>query len=93
MDLDFEQKGGEYIATASVTADYALHLERAKGGWLRLEQTSVEDGLYAKCDLPQAFQNAPRVIDYTFTHGVYPMYIKIRSESEVKSGTITTAEP
>lgn len=92
MDLSFEQKGSEWIATAAVSGDYALHLERAKGGWLRLEQTSVEGGLYAKCNLPQAFQNAPRVIDHTFAHGVYPMNIKIRSASEVVSGTITENE-
>lgn len=91
--LSFTQQGDHWEATATVNADYNLHLERAKAGKLYIYQRAPESGLYAICNLPSQIQyNSGQVIDQSFGHGVYPMHIKIVSESQVTSGTLTEAE-
>lgn len=90
--LSFEQDGNEYVATATVSADYALHLEREDKGYVLIEQTHVNGGEYAQTYPAPYMRIAPKNFDHAFSHGVYPVYIKIRSQSAVTSGSIIETE-
>lgn len=91
--LQFTQDGDGYSVEFTANADYALHVERQEGGFLAIYQRSSDTGEYARCMIPSGLLNA-KVIDYAFSHGVYPMHVKIFSETNVTIATrneVTTA--
>lgn len=82
-----------YVCEETVTADYALHIERTGAGKLNFFVRSTADGKYCPSDVSSFLQNlAKEVFDYDFTHLVYPKYIRIESDTEVTSATLITAE-
>lgn len=82
-----------YVCEETVTADYALHIERSGSGKLNFFVRSTAEGKYCPSDVSSPLQNfAKEVFDYDFTHLVYPKYIRIESDTEVTSATIVTAE-
>lgn len=82
-----------YVCEQTVTADYALHIERTGAGKLNFFVRSTADGKYCPSDVNSFLQNlAKEVFDYDFTHLVYPKYIRIESDTEVTSATLITAE-
>lgn len=91
--LTFNQQDGKYIAEATVNADYNLHIERVAGGRLNIYQRGAATGEYVDCvGLPtQLVYSAPKVIDWDFSHGVYPKYLRIESDTEVTTATLTEA--
>lgn len=90
--LNFTKTGAKYIAEATVSNDYNLHLERVSGGRFLLFQRATDDGEYAPCMIPSCLERSGRVIDWSFGHGVYPMHVLIESETEVTSATLTEAQ-
>lgn len=85
-------EGVGYQAEKMVSGDYALHLERKRSGFLNIFQRSTSTGAYAECNVPGNVRYSSEVVDYVFGHGVYPMYIRIISESEVVTGSIREVE-
>lgn len=82
-----------YVCEQTVSADYALHIERAGTGKLNFFVRSTADGKYCPSNVNSFLQNlAKEVFDYDFTHLVYPKYIRIESDVEVTSATLITAE-
>lgn len=82
-----------YVCEETVSADYALHIERAGSGKLNFFVRSTAVGKYCPSDVSSFLQNlAKEVFDYDFTHLVYPKYIRIESDTEVTSATLITAE-
>lgn len=82
-----------YVCEQTVSADYALHIERAGAGKLNFFVRSTAEGKYCSSDVSSFLQNlAKEVFDYDFTHLVYPKYIRIESDTEVTSATLITAE-
>lgn len=80
-----------YVCEETVTADYALHIERAGCGKLNFFVRSTSSGSYCPSDVSSFLQNlAKEVFDYDFTHLVYPKYIRIESDTEVTSAAIIT---
>lgn len=89
-DLSFSKNAnGDYEATATVTKDWCLHLERQADGGLYIYQKAQGTNNYGACALPEHFKNrAGKVIDYDFSNGVYPKDIKIISRTNVLIGKI-----
>lgn len=87
--LTFKQEGKNYVAEAMVSADYNLHIEREDKGVFELYQRHPSAGQYARCLLPNALNRPDEVIDWSFGHGVYPMYLKFVSSSAVTSAALT----
>lgn len=82
-----------YVCETTVSADYALHIERAQSGRLNFFVRSTDSGKYCPTDVSSFLQNlAKEVFDYDFTHLVYPKYIRIESDTEVTSATLITAD-
>ena len=91
-ELHFSQQGKEWVAEETVSNDYSLHLERKKGGYFHISQRSSDIGVFVHCALPPWLERTGQFIDHSFGHGVYPMHIKIVSETEVTMGTTREAE-
>ena len=91
-ELHFSQQGKEWVAEETVSNDYSLHLERKKGGYFHISQRSSDTGAFVPCALPPWLERTGQFIDHSFGHGVYPMHIKIVSETEVTMGTTREAE-
>lgn len=92
--LSFTKNGDVWEATAKVTGDYNLHIERKLGGSFNIFQRATESGQWKVCaGMPSWMNyNAGQVIDWAFSHGVYPeggLAIRIESGSEVTSGTLS----
>lgn len=91
--LNFTKNGDVWQATAKVTGDYNLHIERKGGGSFNIFQRATESGQWKVCAGMPGWMNynAGEVIDWAFGHGVYPeggLNILIQSGSEVTSGTL-----
>ena len=78
MDLEFVRKeDGDFVATAMVSSDFNLHIERNFASAIIVKQrTSGEKFAVAKV-FPSGTTD---VIDADFTGVVYPKEIKIESE-------------
>ena len=81
--LTFNKVGNVYQAEFTANADYALHIEREEAGRFFIKQRTGSKGEYADCVLPYNFGNGGKLMDYTFSHGVYPMNVRIISETPV----------
>ena len=94
MELSFVKSGDVWVAEATVTGDYNLHLERKSGGTFNIYQRGTPEGQYKVCSGMPSWMNynAGQLIDYGFSHGVYPeggIGIRIESGSEVAMGVLT----
>lgn len=90
--IKFEKKGDVYVHEFTATSDYALHIERESEGRFSIMQRSSDSGEYFQCALPPHIGNAGKVLDYTFSHGVYPMNVRLESETPVVMATINKAQ-
>lgn len=90
--LSFKQNGECYEAEFKANADYALHIERKVKGKISIQQRSTESGEYADCILPTWVKDAGKVLDVSISHGVYPMNVKIISDTEVALGEYKEAQ-
>lgn len=89
--ITFEKVGTRYEAEFTANGNFALHIERANGGVITLEQTSVQGGQYAPVmGFSQNWRNFP-VIDTTIVGDVFPVYIKIVSETQPSMAVVTEA--
>lgn len=75
--LSFTEIGGVYVATATVSGDFALHVEREKASKLQVLVSTVENKQYA-CK----YEGLEGNIDQDFQGLVYPKYIKVISATE-----------
>lgn len=82
--LQFTKQGDFYTAEFTANADYALHIEREEEGRFFVYQRTGSSGEYFPCALPSNVGNAGKVLDYSFGHGVYPMNVRLVSETPVK---------
>lgn len=92
QSLSFTKQGDMYVAETTVTGDYNLHVERKRAGKFQIYQRGTAAGEYAPVILPYWLSGAGKVIDYAFSHGVYPdggLHLLIKSESEVTSGSLS----
>lgn len=81
--LTFNQVGEVYQVDFTANADYALHIERESPGRFFVQQRTGSNGSYANCNLPSHIANGGKIMDYSFSHGVYPMNVRIISETKV----------
>ena len=81
--LTFNKVGEVYQVDFTANADYALHIEREEAGRLFIKQRTGSNGEYADCALPSHIGNGGKVMDYAFSHGVYPINVRIISETPV----------
>lgn len=88
MNLEFSEENNVYVADAVVNGDYALHIEREGVGIFYMQQKFTGDN-FAACSLPSSISNGNwKVLDYSFSHGIYPMSIRIKSSSKVNSAVL-----
>lgn len=86
--LNFSKQGDFYVAEATVNNDYNLHIEREQFGVFFMQQKFAGDD-YGTCNLPSVISNGNwKAMDYTFSHGMYPMKVRFKSLSEVKKAEI-----
>ena len=89
--LDFTKDGNRYIAQFVATADFSLHIELEKAGYVSIEQCSSDNGAYVPA---HTFYKNEKIlnIDTDFMALVYPKRIQIISEAPVKSGSYNFSE-
>lgn len=90
--LSFTNNGDKWVAEQQVNADFALHIERKAGGGFWIYQRHGASGGFMPCRLPSELVRPGQVIDWTFSHGIYPVTIRIESETEVTTATLTEAQ-
>lgn len=91
MNLTFTKQGNSYVAEFDATADFNLHIERPKEGYLRVYQRTGGSGGFAYVEgLSQyAFD---KIIDLDFTGAVYPKSIKVVSDVQPSLATVNVGE-
>lgn len=95
MELNFENQGTKWVAEFKVTSDFNLHIEREEKGFLFVQQRTTPDGEY---DSVKGANFAPSdmVIDMDYPALIYPKWIRVVSEAEVKRAAVLpegVAEP
>ena len=77
-DIQFTKQGNTYVAEFEVNADFNLHIEKSRSGYLYMRQRSTS----GKWDSVRNFQVAENdyTVDYDFTALVYPKQIRLVSE-------------
>jgi hypothetical protein len=77
-DIQFTKQGNTFVAEFEVNADFNLHIEKSRSGYLYMQQRSTS----GKWDSVRNFQAADSdyIIDYDFTALVYPKQIRLVSE-------------
>lgn len=90
-EITFKKVGTKYEAEFEVNGNFALHIERSEAGVITMEQTSVKDSAYCPVvGFSQNWRNFP-VIDTMIVGDVYPMYIKLVSETQPSKAVVTEA--
>jgi len=80
-NLAFTKQGEHWVATATITADATLHVERKASAFFGMGQKSAStDSKYA--NVPQA-QTYDCNIDTDIVAAKYPKHVRFVSESEV----------
>ena len=89
MVLTFNKVGDLYVAEATVSKDYALHVEKDDmSGYFSVKQRSTAEGNYGQCVIPSVVQAGYwKTLDWVFSHGYYPMHVQF-----ISSVPITKAE-
>lgn len=88
MELAFRKEGSKHIAEFSATADFNLHLEKEKEGFLFVQQRTSTSGQYDSINGGN-FASQDKIVDCDFVGAVYPKYIKIVSEVELTLAVVT----
>lgn len=78
MELNFIYDNNKYVSEFEVSSDFNLHIERAEGGALYIQQRTG-NGQYDTVK-DAVFKFGDSVIDYDFQALVYPKSIKIVSD-------------
>lgn len=89
--LQFTKNGDKWIAEAKVTHDYHLHLERKGSGGFTIYQRGTSSGQYMDCRPNPYYGNWGQVIDWGFSHGIYPsggLSVRFESATEVTMAEI-----
>lgn len=81
--LNFTKQGDFYQAEFVANNDYSLHIEREDTGLFAVMQRTGSQGDYVQCGLPSNLARGWKKMDYAFSHGVYPMNIRLISENPV----------
>lgn len=87
MQLEFKKQGGLYEVEFEVTGNFNLHLERKNYGRIEIYQKTSSETNYASS--PSYSANGDAIINFDFTMGIYPKYVKILSYSEPLKGIVT----
>lgn len=88
MNLEFSEENNVYVAEAVVNGDYALHIEREAIGIFYMQQKFTGNN-FAACSLPSSISNGNwKILDCSFSHGIYPMSIRIKSSSKVNTAVL-----
>lgn len=90
MELTFRKEGSKYIVEFEATANFNLHLEKEKEGFLFVQQRTSTNGQYDSINSGN-FASQDNVVDYDFVGVVYPKYIKIVSEVQPTMAVVTMA--
>jgi hypothetical protein len=86
--LTFSKVGNLYVAEFSATGTFALHIERAEGGVIKMEQSSVQGSAFAPVSTFPDYRNA-LVIEETISSDIFPMYLRIVSENKPTMAVVT----
>ena len=87
MKLNFTNTKEGHVAEFQATADFNIHMERSKGGTVRIYHRGTSDGEYELLYTSLS----DKVFDKDFGMLVYPKHIKVVSSSEVTTATVTLA--
>ena len=89
MNLQFTNKGGNFVSEFEVTSDFNLHIEGVRLSDMHIYQKTA-GGSYAKVtDFPSE-RSQDRVADFDFASLVYPKFIKVVCVTEPTYAEITT---
>lgn len=97
IDLDFvkDEKSVWWTAEFVATSNFNLHVETENTGALSVEQSGIENGLYAKAyttNIQSTGSSGERVFDCDFGALVYPKYIRVKCDRNVLVGKVTLSE-
>lgn len=75
-NLNFIEKGNEYVAEFKAEGDFSLHIEKGQNQYIGMAQKSIEDGKY---DAVDKFPYGPndRVIDTEVRDFLAPKWFRI----------------
>lgn len=78
-DIQFTKQGNTYVAEFEVNADFNLHIEKSRSGYLYMQQRTSNVGQF---DSVKNFQilDSDYIIDCDFSALIYPKQIRIVSE-------------
>ena len=89
MNLQFINKGGNFVSEFEVTSDFNLHIEGVRLSDMHIYQKTA-GGSYAKVtDFPSE-RSQDRVADFDFASLVYPKFIKVVCATEPTYAEIAT---
>lgn len=89
MNLQFTNKGGNFVSEFEVTLDFNLHIEGVRLSDMHIYQKTA-GGSYAKVtDFPSE-RSQDRVADFDFASLVYPKFIKVVCATEPTYAEIAT---
>lgn len=90
--ITFSKVSGKYVAEFAAGGNFALHIERASAGAVSMEMKSVQEGQYAIVggEFSQKNRNA-LVIDEQVQAVVFPVYVRIISETQPSMAVVVTA--
>lgn len=89
MNLQFTNKGGNFVSEFEVTSDFNLHIEGVRLSDMRIGQKTA-GGSYAEVtDFPSE-RSQDRVADFDFASLVYPKFIKVVCATEPTYAEIAT---
>lgn len=89
MNLQFTNKGGNFVSEFEVTSDFNLHIEGVRLSDMHIYQKTA-GGSYAKVtDFPSE-RSQDRVADFDFASLVYPKFIKVVCATEPTYAEIAT---
>lgn len=89
INLEFKKNSSVWYAEFQVNSD-SISLERDNYGRVNILQRTTSEGNFEPVVLPGSLAyNAGTTIDCDFSALVYPKTIRVESESEVLSGTVT----
>lgn len=89
MNLQFTNKGGNFVSEFEVTSDFNLHIEGVRLSDMHIYQKTA-GGSYAKVtDFPSE-RSQDRVADFDFASLVYPKFIKVVCTTEPTYAEIAT---
>lgn len=90
INLEFKKNSSVWYAEFQVNSDFNIHLERDNYGRVSILQRTTSEGNFEPVVLPGSLAyNAGTTIDCDFSALVYPKTIRVESDSEVLSGTVT----